>query len=136
MYNVGPFYAQDSMCYKTMEQRISLFNEMMSEELDRPYSLPMHKEVCDVCRGEGKMVNRSIDGNGLSPDDYDLDEDFWDDYHSGYYDVTCDECNGLRVIDVVDSEAMSAEMLKAWDDFNDDIDRDVAMHLSEMRMGA
>lgn len=136
MYNIGPFYKQDSMYYKTMEQRICLFNAMVSEDLDRPYSLPMHKEICDVCRGEGKIVNRSIDGNGLSPNDYDLDEDFWDGYRSGHYDVICDECNGLRVIDVVDSEVMSVEMLKAWDDFNDEIDSDVAYHLSEMRMGA
>lgn len=133
---IGPYYAQDSMYYKTADQRILMFNEMMSEELGRRYSLPMCKEVCDVCQGEGSISNRSIDGNGLDPNDPDLDDDFWNDYRAGVYDVVCDECNGLRVINVINESIVDSDILSEWEKFNTEIDNDVAYHLSEMRMGA
>lgn len=136
MPTFGPFYPQDSMYYKTEDQRIKLFNSMMSEDLGKSYTLPMCKEVCDMCRGEGEISNRSIDGNGLDPNDPDLDEEFWENYRNKVYSVVCDECNGLRVVNVVDEDLLSEEILKQWVDFNKEIDSDVSYHLSEMRMGA
>lgn len=54
-------------------------------------------EVCDQCRGSGKIVDPNIDCCGLTQEDFDEDPDFYDDYMSGRYDQTCPRCNGKRV---------------------------------------
>lgn len=58
------------------------------------------KEVCRRCDGEGKHVNPSIDGNGISPEEFAEDPDFEEAYFSGQYDVQCEECRGEKVIRV------------------------------------
>lgn len=73
--------------------------------------------VCHRCHGNGSHVNPAVDGNGLSPDDPDLDEDFWDMYRSGGYDVPCEECNGLRVVPVPDPDMNSAEAMQNYEEF-------------------
>ena len=75
--------------------------------------LPTCWEVCDRCNGEGKHSNPSIDGNGITASEmaemcYE-DEDFADNYFSGVYDVTCHQCDGKRVMKVVNLGAMSEE---------------------------
>jgi hypothetical protein len=68
------------------------------------------KEVCERCRGEGSHVNPNIDGHGLSQEDFDEDPDFKENYMSGVYDVQCEECKGLRVVDVPDIESLPKEL--------------------------
>jgi hypothetical protein len=51
-------------------------------------------QICFVCRGDGTHVNPSIDGNGLTREDFDEDPDFADAYMSGVYDIRCDACDG------------------------------------------
>lgn len=104
-------------------------------------SVPVHcrYEVCDLCRGSGKVVNPSIDCGGLTREDFDQDPDFEEDYFAGRYDVTCPECQGLRVVPAwsfVENNAFSklvAEWLEDWE-------RDEAYSYAEMaaerRMGA
>lgn len=58
-------------------------------------------EVCNVCRGIGTVVDPRIDRNGLSEDQTN-DLDFMDDYRSGFYDISCNECKGRRVVLRVD----------------------------------
>jgi RecJ-like exonuclease len=65
-------------------------------------SLPAHFEVCPTCEGKGTHVNRAIDGNGLTREDFDEDPDFAEGYFRGDYDVRCEKCRGTRVITVVD----------------------------------
>lgn len=67
--------------------------------------LPSLRIVCERCRGDGKHVNPSIDGHGLSAEDFAEDPDFREAYFSGRYDVCCEECKGERVVDVVDEAA-------------------------------
>lgn len=55
--------------------------------------------VCPRCEGTGTIVNPSIDGNGLSAEDFEEQgEDFREDYFAGVYDVRCPECGGNRVV--------------------------------------
>lgn len=75
--------------------------------------LPSRKEVCGRCYGEGKHVNPNIDSHGISREEFDEDPDFKEAYFSGVYDVTCHECNGLRVVDVVDEGACHTPERKA-----------------------
>jgi hypothetical protein len=97
--------------------------------------LPTHMEVCPGCHGKGSHVNRAIDGNGLDPHDPDLDEDFWDDYRSGVYDVTCDTCHGRNVVEAVDEERCSPEDLERWHAHCQDAWETHAMWRAEVRAG-
>lgn len=65
-------------------------------------NLPTLFEVCSGCQGKGTHVNRSIDGNGLTRDDFEEDPDFEEAYFRGDYDVQCEDCSGLRVEVVID----------------------------------
>lgn len=82
-------------------------------------SLPTRFEVCPTCRGNGKHVNRNIDDNGITGSEWaELcaeDEDFADNYMSGMYDVTCEECNGIRVIPEIDVESLSEDQKKLYE---------------------
>jgi hypothetical protein len=78
--------------------------------------------VCPVCRGEGKVVNPSIDCNGLSASDFREDPDFAEAYWSGDYDVACAGCRGERVVlpSRIDELSMNAadRRLAAMEDGN------------------
>lgn len=71
--------------------------------------IPAKYEVCDTCNGKGSYVNPSIDSNGLSSEDLYDDPDFAEDYFSGKYDVSCNECKGARVSPTVDWESLSSD---------------------------
>ncbi len=75
--------------------------------------LPATYEVCDRCRGTGSHVNPNIDGNGITESEmYELGPDFREDYFAGVYDVTCEECKGLRVVLVIDEKSCNPEQQK------------------------
>jgi len=73
-----------------------------------PSEVRFHFETCGRCEGRGRYVNPSIDGHGLSAEDFAEDPDFADAYFSGVYDITCNECQGRRVVPVPDDEAVMA----------------------------
>ena len=50
-------------------------------------------ESCSNCRGKGSYVDPSIDGAGLSSEDFD-DETFRERYESGVFSVDCQSCDG------------------------------------------
>lgn len=60
--------------------------------------------VCDVCEGRGKHVNPAIDAGGLTAADFAADPDFFDDYRSGKYDVTCYGCGGRGLFPIPKDE--------------------------------
>ena len=78
--------------------------------------LPVKFAVCPTCDGKGTRVNPNIDGNGLSQEDFDDDPDFREDYMAGVYDVQCDHCDGLRVIEVVDEDRADPKLLELYFD--------------------
>lgn len=82
---------------------------------DEELEIAARYEVCDRCRGEGKHVNPAIDGNGITQSEaLDLDEDFWESYRDGAYDVTCEECRGKRVVLVVDEDSADRATLALY----------------------
>lgn len=103
-------------------------------------SFPAHYEVCDRCRGTGKHVNPSIDGHGISREEFDADPDFEEAYFEGRYDVTCYECKGERVVLVEndvetftdEQKALYAKLEEQWE--QEAADRRVSE--MERRMGA
>lgn len=68
--------------------------------------------VCYRCDGEGKHVNPAIDGNGITPEEFEHDPDFKEAYFAGHYDVTCEECGGKRVV----LEAIDDPLYPGWDE--------------------
>jgi hypothetical protein len=76
--------------------------------------------VCPVCKGEGKTVNPAIDSHGLTAEDFQEDPDFAGEYLRGTYDITCNGCDGRRVVtqDRIDDLQQNAEdrMLAARED--------------------
>ena len=106
---------------------------------DMPVHLPGKFEVCDRCEGRGKHVNPAIDEHGLSRDDFDQDPDFEEAYFSGRYDVRCYDCNGLRVMPVVDEQKLTKREKVLYDSHCDRLadDASYAWEASqERRMGA
>ena len=87
---------------------------------DCDVKFPSEMIVCPSCRGTGSHVNRAIDGNGITSSEmYELGDDFMDDYMTGRYDVTCVECNGANVIEVVIEELLDHKQLKEYRDMQD-----------------
>lgn len=93
-------------------------------------------DVCSTCNGKGTHVNPSIDASGISEEDFDEDPEFRENYMSGMYDQTCNECNGLRVVPVVDRDKNSSEDLKRYDNHLEEEYRYAAEVAAERRMGA
>lgn len=79
--------------------------------------LPGEYEVCDLCRGTGKMTNRSI--GAITSDEWERDWDYEEReaYMNGRYDVLCDECNGKRVVWGIDLEAFEKLNKEAYDHY-------------------
>ena len=98
--------------------------------------LPMHWAVCDVCHGKGTHVNPSIDCNGISPEAFDEDPDFAENYRSGMYDQPCNCCNGRTTIQAIDWDALTSEQRTLYEQQLKDEADDRACYLAEMRVGA
>ena len=62
--------------------------------------IPVELVVCTTCDGRGSYVNPNIDRNGIDPEDFDLDPEFFEAYRGGSFDLPCAHCEGLRVIPV------------------------------------
>ena len=77
--------------------------------------LPAVFQVCPRCHGEGSHINPSVDGNGLTSDDFAEDPDFAEEYMRGSYDVPCEECAAARVVPIVDPTALTSEQRAEWE---------------------
>jgi hypothetical protein len=90
--------------------------EMEDEETGEmvEHQLPAKFEVCSRCEGNGKHMNPNIDGNGISPEQFRDDPDFEESYFRGDYDVSCEECEGERVVAVVDEANCDPAILAAY----------------------
>lgn len=108
--------------------------------VERTLKLPGRYEVCGRCEGTGKHVNPSVDGHGISAEEFAEDPDFKEAYFSGVYDVTCHDCKGLRVVPVLDEEAFNSpakqKLLKRIHDAAQASAEVDAMYEMERRYGA
>jgi len=101
--------------------------------------LPARYEVCGGCGGHGVHVDPSIDGRGLSAEDFAEDPDFEEAYFAGAYDVQCSECRGQRVVLVPAHDLFTEEHRRHWDGYQCGLraSREVdLMYAAERRMGA
>lgn len=94
------------------------------DECTEEHDLPGKFEVCPRCQGKGKHVNSNVDGyHGISQEEFDNDPQFYEDYRSGVYDVECERCHGMRVIEIVDDRWLNEDqkvVLKRWNEQQED----------------
>ncbi len=79
--------------------------------------LPSKKEVCSRCDGHGTHLTPSIGEHAYTSEEfYEAfhDEEDRADYfkRGGKYDVTCHDCGGRNVVDVVDESRCTTEEQK------------------------
>jgi len=96
------------------KRRIIIFTTEDDEENETEHTLPTKFEVCPTCKGSGTHVNPAIDAHGITRDEFDDDSDFEEDYLNGRYDVTCHECKGKNVVQVVDPSKADKKTLKLF----------------------
>ena len=75
-----------------------VFDEDEPEEQEGPFVL------CNRCQGKGTVWHHAL--SVWTQDDIQLDPDGFQDMMDGVHDVTCPQCNGLRVV--------STDMRKAY----------------------
>jgi hypothetical protein len=93
------------------EKRMIATAEVWDEDGDDiEVEVPFKYEVCPTCDGKGKHVNPSIDSHGISPEEFDEDPGFREDYMSGMYDVPCYECGGQRVVPMPDETTENGKL--------------------------
>lgn len=134
---------------KTMTIRISVacddevyeeLKECLGEEAhklideDGCVSLPMYFVVCSTYNGKGKHVNPSIDAHGITAEEWDRDWSYEDRemYLDGFYDVSCYECGGKRVVPEIDSKGYC--FTTAMKEIKELIDDNIAEEASYTRM--
>lgn len=76
--------------------------------------LPAKRIVCFACNGGGTELGGGLKGAVLSIEQLNEDPDFARSYFGGDYDVPCSECNGLRVLDVVDENALGPKVAELY----------------------
>ncbi|MHA2063480.1 MAG: hypothetical protein ACXABY_03770 [Candidatus Thorarchaeota archaeon] len=90
-------------------EEIILYPEELGE-----IKIPAEYILCDVCEGRGTHVHPGIDSHGISLEEFSEDPEFREDYFSGRYDVTCNECDGMRVVLIPDETRCSPEDLEVY----------------------
>ena len=98
--------------------------------------LPTVWQICNVCNGEGRHVNPSIDAGGLTQEDFAEDPDFLEDYMSGMYDVSCNACGGSGKVKVPDYDKLTDEQREALEAEQRADAEYEAMRRAELIMGA
>ena len=105
--------------------------------------LPAKKEVCPRCEGHGTHLTPSIGEHAYSAEEFyeafSEEEDRAEYFkRGGIYDVTCHECKGQNVIDVVDEDACTSDEQKAhlaaWENEEEEHARYEAEARAEARM--
>lgn len=83
---------------------------------EKDVELPAVWDICQRCKGEGQHSNPSIDGNGITSEEWfgpDWDDESREAYMNGEYDVACEAgCTGGKVL-VPDEDACKNEPLKS-----------------------
>ena len=93
-------------------QSIRAYREL-GDENGNPVNIYVKMEVCPVCRGRGEH-SRNL--GAFSADEMDeMGDEFRQDYIAGNYNATCDECKGLRVVEVLDREATQPSVVALID---------------------
>ena len=127
---------------RVIRMRATVYGEDDDWGTEREADIPAIVRVCHLCDGTGKVVNPSIDCNGLSADGFREDPDFLEDYGSGMYDIVCPRCGGRNVIAEPDMDCIhdwpldAKEVYYAREAYLREKAETAACHRAERMMGA
>jgi len=83
---------------------------------EEEFSLPAVWAICSRCQGQGKHSNPSIDGNGITSEEWngpDWSDDDRETYLTGGYDVACEAgCKDGKVLEVAPANQLTPEQRK------------------------
>lgn len=97
------------------------------------HTLPHVWAICSHCRGEGK--SSAYLGAFTADEMYEEGPEFMEDYMSGFYDRTCDECGGSGKVMEVDEDRCPPDLLAKYEaKLADDYEYE-QMCAAERRMG-
>lgn len=105
--------------------------------VEETFTVPFRYVVCELCNGRGTHVAASIDGNGLTSEDFDQDDDFRDAYFNGDYDVPCCKCHGNKVTPEYDESRAKPdikEKMLAYNKYRQDVAEDMVNDAYTIRM--
>ncbi len=89
-------------------------------------------EVCPNCEGKGK--SSAYLGAFTQSDMDEQGQDFLEDYMSGNYDKTCNQCSGQRVIEVPDPDRNDSRLIALFEEQEDEKYQDYRTRLAESGM--
>lgn len=98
-----------------------------------PIFLPSKMEVCGGCGGKGQS---SAYLGAFTEDQIAEDPEFFEDYMASRYDRVCGECNGLRVVEVLDWARLTPEQRAMVEKRAREEAYDARLTIMERRMGA
>jgi hypothetical protein len=106
-------------------------------EISEEIELPAKYVVCGKCRGHGRHLNDTIRTHAYSEEDMREDPEFFEEYRKGgfgTYGVECTECQGEKVVKAVDRNRVKKALLKEYDKYVDEQERQAASELATYRM--
>ena len=94
-------------------------------EVDFPFEF----EVCSHCGGAGKTVSPGVDSHGITHEEFAEDPEFRENYYSGLYDISCENCNGANVAPTLLEKDFNDEQKKWYNEYQEatyecDMERD------------
>lgn len=105
-----PWWKKGSINERAMTLTAVVWDEDADEiELE---GVPFQYAVCRTCRGKGEYVNPNIDRQGITPEEFEEDPDFFESYRRGMYNVVCVRCGGKRVVPVPEERGCDPDHLR------------------------
>ncbi len=104
-----PVYGVSVYCWRFKEARkrtampTSSFSIIDDDGDEIDVVVPGKFEVCSRCEGTGKHDHPAF-SNGFTQEEMSEDPEFAEEYRAGRYDVTCQKCQGVRVVCVADED--------------------------------
>lgn len=118
------------------EKNLFRYEYIDDDGYEQVYHFPAKKEVCPRCRGNGAITNPNI--GAITSEEWERDWDYEEreNYFAGVYDVDCPECNGMRVVNVIDTDLADKKMLEHYYDTQRELRDCDEMWDMERRYGA
>lgn len=87
-------------------------------------TFPTKMEVCDNCQGYGTHLTESIREHAYTMEEFEeafYEEESREAYfkRGGMYDVTCETCNGNKVVPVIDETRMTEAEKKEYAEYSE-----------------
>jgi hypothetical protein len=121
-----------------LQATLKYFGQYCHEEHPEWPAPRLSNEMCSRCDGNGTHGNPAFDGTTtewwLEGDPF--GDDLEEYMHGDRYDVSCEECDGERIVKVLLPENNTPEIMAAWEEWLRDYYEGRAVEAQERRMGA